>query len=183
MRKLRLFLISAILAFVSGQNLFAQGLEDITSKLKNPALDSKDGWTFIKEGTKDWSNIAGAAPFNVVEAYAGWGELGEITTFTMKQDVTLDAGTYRFVSQSFHRGDVGGAKVFAKVGETVKEVDVAKINQFQKWPDNVDQASKAFATNAYLNVVEFTSIHHTYPPSWLPVQSRSFFLLYLFMQI
>jgi hypothetical protein len=156
MRKLRLFLISAILAFVSGQNLFAQGLEDITSKLKNPALDSKDGWTFIKEGTKDWSNIAGTAPFNVVEAYAGWGELGEITTFTMKQDVTLDAGTYRFVSQSFHRGDVGGAKVFAKVGETVKEVDVAKINQFLKWPDNVDQASKAFATNAYLNVVEFT---------------------------
>ena len=156
MRKLRLFLIIAVLAFVSGQNLFAQGLEDITSKLKNPALDSKDGWTFIKEGTKDWSNIAGAAPFNVVETYAGWGELGEITTFTMKQDVTLDAGTYRFVSQSFHRGDVGGAKVFAKVGETVKEVDVAKINQFQKWPDNVGQASKAFATNAYLNVVEFT---------------------------
>ena len=156
MRKLRLFLIIAVLAFVSGQNLFAQGLEDITSKLKNPALDSKDGWTFIKEGTKDWSNIAGAAPFNVVETYAGWGELGEITTFTMKQDVTLDAGTYRFVSQSFHRGDVGGAKVFAKVGETVKEVDVAKINQFQRWPDNVGQASKAFATNAYLNVVEFT---------------------------
>lgn len=163
MRKLRL-LFATLVLLVTG--VVAVNAEDVdyTSYITNANLASTEGWTLQATGG-NWSAVQGSSPSFCIEAYAGWSTL-ELTSYSMKQSVTLPSGNYRAEGYAFYRygvsADVDPLKSYAKFvagdffapvvtlgGETLDETLTA-------YPNSMDQASAAFTNGYYKSVVEFS---------------------------
>lgn len=89
--------IVALIAFAG--NALAQ--KDITSTyITNATLSNgTTGWTALNfNAPVQGNNTVGYAS----EAYAGWGSL-EKTSYSLLQNITLPAGSYRLVNYSFFR--------------------------------------------------------------------------------
>ena len=99
MKKLKLlFAFSALIMCVG--TIKAADM-DYTDHITNANLASTEGWTLSATGGI-WSSIQGSSPSFVIEAYAGWGSL-EMTSYSMKQSVTLPSGKYRAEGYAFYR--------------------------------------------------------------------------------
>ena len=162
MRKLKLLLAACALFGVTA-TVWADD-EDYTDRITNANLSSKEGWTFEKTGSKDWSAVAGSEPSYVIEAYAGWGGF-EITAYSMKQNVTLPSGKYRAEGYAFYRYGAGATdaptKSDAKFVAGVFSSPVATLGGISldetltDYPNSVDEASAAFTKGYYKNQIEF----------------------------
>lgn len=103
--KIRIVLIYvAFIAFPF--NSISQLPIDLTDSLLNADFSSGvEGWNaqiINNEGySQVWNTDISTVPC-VVEAYSGYGVL-EMHTFRLSQDVSLEAGQYRLVSQAFYR--------------------------------------------------------------------------------
>ena len=133
---------------------------DYTSYLENADLSSgKAGWTFTTSGG-GWSDVVGNAPSKVVEAYAGWGSL-EMTSYSMKQSVTLPAGKYRAEGYAFYRYgnayNTDASKSYANIVAGVFKATVTPLGGIELggYANDVNAASSAFTDGNYLNQVEF----------------------------
>lgn len=163
MRKLRL-LFATLALLVTG--VVAVNAEDVdyTSYITNANLASTEGWTLQATGG-NWSGVQGSSPSFCIEAYAGWSSL-TLTSYSMKQSVTLPSGNYRAEGYAFYRyglnADTDASKSYAKFvagdffapvvtlgGETLDETLTA-------YPNSMDQASAAFTNGYYKSVVEFS---------------------------
>lgn len=161
MKKLKLLFAFSALIICAGTMYAAD--EDYTDRITNANLASKDGWTLQTTGG-GWSNIEGSSPSFVIEAYAGWGSL-EMTSYSMKQSVTLPSGKYRAEGYAFYRyglnADTDPSKSYARFvagdfsapvvtlgGETLDATLTA-------YPNNTGQASAAFTNGYYKSQVEF----------------------------
>ena len=163
MRKLRL-LFATLVLLVTG--VVAVNAEDVdyTSYITNANLASTEGWTLQATGG-NWSGVQGSSPSFCIEAYAGWNSL-ELTSYSMKQDVTLPSGNYRAEGYAFYRyglnPDTDASKSYAKFvagdffapvvtlgGETLDETLTA-------FPNSMGEASAAFTNGYYKSVVEFS---------------------------
>ena len=133
---------------------------DVTGTYISDAdFSSSSGWTMTKEGTGNWT-------FNtsqkVAEAYGGWSKNTEITSYSLKQDVTLPKGTYMLTGYAFYRAegaydsDPTTSLAYIVAGDTKRLVKPLSAASNSSYPDNVSQASTAFYTDGnYLNTLFF----------------------------
>ena len=139
-------------------DLSATAWADVTADyVKNADLASVEGWTSEGGG---YAHIGGE---RVAEFYAGWDALVN-TSGSLKQEVTLPAGTYRLTGKAFYRAGFA----FDSNRETSLGYMVAGDNKVQvktlgseevtdAYANNTGQASAAFYTaGLYDNILEFT---------------------------
>jgi len=160
--KRKLLFAAALVAGALGFEAQAQE-EDYTSYITNANMASKDGWTLSTSGG-GWSDIKGSEPSFVIEAYAGWRGL-DMTSYSIKQNVTLPAGKYRAEGYAFYRygesyntdASISNAKFVAgdfssKVVSLGSESLDATLTAY---PNDVNSASNAFTNGYYKSQVEF----------------------------
>ena len=135
---------------------------DYTDVIVNAAfIENQEGWTPAATGGS-WSNASGEP--RAIEAYAGWGSL-ELTDFSLLQDITLPAGSYRLDAYGFYRYGVA-----ADVDPTISNANlvaggfstpVATLggipldDNLTAYPNSMGEASAAFGKGYYLNSLEF----------------------------
>lgn len=161
MRKLKLLL--AVCATMFSVGAMAEDV-DYTDRIQNANLASTEGWVLGTTGG-NWSGIEGSSPSYVIEAYAGWGSL-EMTSYSMKQNVTLPSGKYRAEGYAFYRyglnADTDPSKSYANFvagdfsspvvtlgGETLDE-------KLTAYPNSTTEASAAFTNGYYKSTVSFS---------------------------
>ncbi len=153
------YLLLAALLMLLPSALRAQ--TDMTSKIQNADLSSNEGWTITCTEGQGWATQKGTAPYNVSEAYAGWGNL-DLKEYSISQKITLPKGAYELSGFAFYRYGVGydvdpsisNAVLFA--GE--EEVSVATLGSIEglgSYANSVDDASSQFSQGNYLNTVAF----------------------------
>lgn len=138
----------------------AKAQTDVTGTyITNADFSSSSGWTMAKEGTGNWT-------FNtsqkVAEAYGGWSQNTEITSYSLKQNITLPKGTYMLTGYAFYRAeeayntDPTTSLAYIVAGDTKRLVKPLSAASYSSFPDNVSQASAAFYTDGnYLNTIYF----------------------------
>ena len=153
--KRRLLSFAVLLMTVWGtQNMFAQ--LDVTSYIINADFSNgKIGWTDTNFNNPDKNP-------KVYEAYAGWGSL-DVTSYCIKQDVPMPAGTYRLDAFGFFRYGENYSEApeksaaYLRVGENnVLVKTLASEVTGETAANNTDDASEAFKAGKYLNSIEFT---------------------------
>ena len=139
------YLLLAALLMLLPSALRAQ--TDMTSKIQNADLSSNEGWTITCTEGQGWATQKGTAPYNVSEAYAGWGNL-DLKEYSISQKIVLPKGAYELSGFAFYRYGVGydvdpsisNAVLFA--GE--EEVSVATLGSIEglgSYANSVDDAS------------------------------------------
>lgn len=161
MRKLKLLIAFAALVFCVGTTKAAD--EDYTGRIQNANLASTNGWTLTATGGS-WSSIQGSTPSFVIEAYAGWGSL-DLTSYSMKQDVTLPSGKYRAEGYAFYRyglnANTDPTKSYAKFVAGDFSAPVVTLGgetldgTLTAYPNSTGEASTAFTNGYYKSQVEF----------------------------
>ena len=134
---------------------------DMTSKIQNADLSSNEGWTITCTEGQVWATQKGTAPYNVSEAYAGWGSL-TLTEYGISQKVVLPKGAYELSGYAFYRyGEafstdptVSNAVLYAGE-EEVPVVTLGSIEGLGSYANSVDDASSQFSQGNYLNTVAF----------------------------
>ena len=148
------------LCFVITVVTLAQGYKDVTGQyIKNPNLESEEGWTYSRVNTSGetltWSAVSKSYSGSFVsEIYAG--DEQKYKTYEVWQKITLPRGTYHLFGRAFHR-DASKVIMYARqagVRDSVKVASVAR--QFETNPNSMDEASKSFNANMYLNDLAFT---------------------------
>ena len=94
------YLLLAALFMLLPSALRAQ--TDMTSKIQNADLSSNEGWTITCTEGQNWATQKGTAPYNVSEAYAGWGNLA-LTEYSISTKVVLPKGAYELSAYGFYR--------------------------------------------------------------------------------
>lgn len=153
----------ALLAFAG--NAHAQ--RDITSQyITNAKLSNGTaGWTVSNFNTpQQGNNTEGYA----CEAYAGWDNLS-ITSYSLKQTITLPKGNYRLCNYSFFRQglryntDSSKSLAYLKAGN--QQVQIKTLGSISGIPTNGDNGGYAnsqadgancFDSKMYRNVIEFS---------------------------
>lgn len=135
---------------------------DYTDLIVNADFEkNQEGWTVAATGG-NWSAASGEP--KAIEAYAGWGALN-LTDFSLLQDVTLPAGTYRLDAYGFYRSGIaadtdpatsnanlvagGFSTPIATLG------GIALDDKLTAYPNSMGEASAAFDKGYYLNSLEF----------------------------
>lgn len=123
---------------------------------------NKEGWNAAATGG-NWSDASGEP--KAIEAYAGWGNL-DLTDFSLLQDVTLPAGSYRLDAYGFYRygiaadtdPSISNANLVAGGFSTPVATlgGVALDDQLTAYPNSMGEASAAFAKGYYLNSLNFS---------------------------
>ena len=135
---------------------------DYTDLIVNADFEqNQEGWTLTANGG-NWSNASGEP--KAIEAYAGWGSL-ELTDFSLLQDVTLPAGTYRLDAYGFYRygiaadtdPSISNANLVAGGFSTPVATlgGIALDDKLTAYPNSMGEASAAFDKGYYLNSLEF----------------------------
>ena len=160
---------SMLVAGMLALGMSVQAKEDITSQyLKNADLSvdpatADNGWTLGNGWRQDYQKAGDDTHVNVVEFYAGWGNLDH-TEYSMKQTVKLPAGDYRLAVNAFYRQGGNGngtnndmAWIFA--GEKKQNVyALASMSELSGYSGNSDlwRASNAFSQGKYSNEFDFS---------------------------
>lgn len=156
MKKIQL-LLAVLLASVCSIGMRAQ--TDVTSQyLQNADLMSLKGWSYGDNGHDytDWRTDG------VVPIIEHWDAT---KTFHLTQEVTLPAGTYRFVVHAFYReGENGNGtndKAYMVIGENQKYVHALTSDEFtfnNSFDGGSDKlrAATAFSLGYYDNTYDFT---------------------------
>lgn len=145
---------------------------DVTSKyITNATLsDGTNGW--ISTHTKSQTTNDPADAFTkstrgnntvgyATEAYAGWGSLIQ-TAYSMKQTITLPAGSYRLVNYSFYRQGAEAAtnpsKSLAYLVAGEKKVAIKTLGSItaKGYANSQAEGANVFDSKMYRNVIEFT---------------------------
>ena len=147
--------IVALIAFAG--NALAQ--KDITSTYITNAT--------LSNGTTGWAALNFNAPVqgnNTVgyasEAYAGWGSL-EKTSYSLLQNITLPAGSYRLVNYSFFRQglnyntDVTKSLAYLKAGDSKVPIKTLGSITAAGYANTQAEGANCFDSKMYRNVVEF----------------------------
>lgn len=123
---------------------------------------NKEGWNAAATGG-NWSDASGEP--KAIEAYAGWGNL-DLTDFSLLQDVTLPAGSYRLDAYGFYRygiaadtdPSISNANLVAGGFSTPVATlgGVALDDKLTAYPNSMGEASAAFAKGYYLNSLNFS---------------------------
>ena len=104
-RLLRAVLVALLLVggLINPFTMKGQTQTDVTSTYISDAdFSSSSGWTMTKAGTRDWAFDTSQ---KLAEAYGGWSKNTEITSYSLKQDVTLPKGTYMLTGYAFYRAE------------------------------------------------------------------------------
>ena len=130
--------------------------------LVNPDFtDGINGWTLATAGG-GWSTPSEDP--KVIEAYAGWGNL-DMTDFSLLQDVTLPAGSYKLEAYAFYRYGVNAtvdpsisnaqlvAGDFSTPVATLASVPLDE--NMTAYANSIAEASAAFAKGYYKNTLDF----------------------------
>ena len=103
------------LCFVITVVTLAQGYKDVTGQyIKNPNLESEEGWTYSRVNTSGetltWSAVSKSYSGSFVsEIYAG--DEQKYKTYEVWQKITLPRGTYHLFGRAFHQGGICGPTV------------------------------------------------------------------------
>ena len=162
--KLRYFILAAIVLTGFAGNVLAQ--RDITSQyITNATLaNGTSGWTVNNFNTPQrGNNTVGYAS----EAYAGWGNL-DITSYSLKQNITLPKGSYRLVNYSFFRQGLkynsNPSKSLAYLKAGNQQATIKTLGSISGIPTTGDnggyantqaEGANCFDSKMYRNVVEF----------------------------
>jgi len=173
MRKTKLFLTLAGLLLGLATPGWAEDTDVTSTYLKSADLSSADDWTIkftktddAKEEPKLGTYTATAeGATNCFEFYAGWGNLN-MSDFSMKQTVTLPAGSYKVSSYAFYRYgfayDTDASKSCAYlVAGDVKTLlptlgSVSLDDTYKSYANVMADASVAFGNEYYKLTVSFT---------------------------
>ena len=130
--------------------------------LVNPDFtDGINGWTLATAGG-GWSTPSEDP--KVIEAYAGWANL-DMTDFSLLQDVTLPAGSYKLEAYAFYRYGVNAdvdpsisnaqlvAGDFSTPVATLASVPLDE--NMTAYANSIAEASAAFAKGYYKNTLDF----------------------------
>lgn len=130
--------------------------------LVNPDFtDGVNGWTATTAGG-GWSTPSEDP--KVIEAYAGWGNL-DMTDFSLLQDVTLPAGSYKLEAYAFYRYGVNAtvdpsisnaqlvAGDFSTPVATLASVPLDE--NMTAYANSIGEASAVFAKGYYKNTLDF----------------------------
>ena len=151
-------ILSLSAALLCATSLMAQ--KDITSQyIKNATLsDGTNGWTVSGFNTPvKGNNTVGYAS----EAYAGWGSL-DLTSYSLTQEITLPAGSYRLVNYSFYRYGEGyntdASKSMCKLFAGKDSVAIKTLGSITAggYANSQAEGANAFDSKMYRNVLEFT---------------------------
>ncbi len=157
--KTKNFLLTLVALIAFAGNAWAQ--RDITSQyITNAKLsDGTNGWTVNNFNTPvRGNNTEGYAS----ECYAGWESL-EKTAYSLKQTITLPAGSYRLVNYSFFRyglnadTDVSKSQCNLFAGNTSVPIKtLGSITGVGGYANSQAEGANCFDSKMYRNVVEFT---------------------------
>ena len=140
-----------------------KGEEPDPTYLVNPDFtDGLNGWTTATTGGGWISSLYGDP--KVIEAYAGWGNL-DMTDFSLLQDVTLPAGSYKLEAYGFYRygvnatvdPSISNAQLVAGNFSTpvVTLASVPLDENMKAYADSFSTASAAFGKGYYKNTLDF----------------------------
>lgn len=162
--KLRYYILAAIMLTGFAGNVMAQ--RDITSQyITNATLaNGMSGWTVNNfNDPRQGINTVGYAS----EAYAGWSNL-DVTSYSLKQNITLPKGSYRLVNYSFFRQGLrynsNPSKSLAYLKAGNKKVAIKTLGSISGIPTDGDnggyadtqaEGANCFDSKMYRNVVEF----------------------------
>ncbi len=133
--------------------------EDVTSLYITDAdLSANTGaWTLSATGGSWTYNTSS----QVAEAYAGWASLS-LTSYSMKQSVTLPSGTYRLSANAFYRQGISYdvaptvSNAYLVAGdESVAVVSLGSLS-LSSYANDMAAAHSAFAAGEYLNTLTFS---------------------------
>ena len=161
MRKTKL-LLAACALLLGVSNAMAQ--KDVTSQyITNATLSNgTTGWTVSNfNDPKQGNNTVGYAS----ESYSGWGALN-VTSYHLKQTITLPAGHYTLVSYSFYRygasddvnNNLDKTKSLCKLFAGSNEVTIMKLHEIEAagYANSQSEGANAFDSKMYRNTVDFT---------------------------
>ncbi len=148
---------------VCATGLSAQTQTDVTSQyLTNADFSAETGWTKTVQGDgkHNWT-------FNttnkVAEAYGGWSGNTEITSYSLKQTVSLPKGVYKLTGYAFYRSqaayntDADISLAYLVAGSVKRQVMSLSVPSRSSYPNSISDASAAFYTDGqYLNTLYFT---------------------------
>lgn len=169
--------ILTLMACVCASLLMAQQATDVTSRLSNANFaNDTNGWTtYVKNKasyTQKWSVLNTTQPV-AVETYAGISNW-ELEAYSLKQQVTLQPGTYRLTGQALYRwgssynSDVNntdgkGARSMAWLVAGKDSVPVMRLGDVKMpqlrpagYANSMYEAAAAFAAGLYKNSITFT---------------------------
>ncbi|MCR5819897.1 MAG: tyrosine-protein phosphatase [Bacteroidaceae bacterium] len=152
--------ITFCLYFVFSVVTLAQGYTDVTQRyIKNPDLQSQEGWTYsrvnVSGETLTWSAVSKSYSGSYVSEIFAGSEL-KYKTYEVWQKITLPRGAYHLYGRAFQR-DADKVIMFVRQVNARDSVAVASVaDQFDSSPNNLDEAAKAFNANMYLNDLAFT---------------------------
>ena len=134
---------------------------DMTDKIQNADLSSNEGWTITQTEGQAWATQKGTAPYQVSEAYAGWGAL-TLTEYGICQKIVLPKGAYELSGYAFYRyGEaystdptISNAVLYAGEDE-VAVATLGSIEGLGTYANSVDDASSQFSQGNYLNKLAF----------------------------
>lgn len=144
-------------ALTVGMSAFAQ--KDVTNQyIKNATLSTLSGWTNVGfNGPQKGNNTAGYAS----EAYAGWGGLDK-TAYSLKQDITLPAGSYTLVNYSFYREGDGAqtdpstSRAYLLAGDQKVAIKTLGSITCPSYANSQAEGANVFDSKMYRNTVDFT---------------------------
>ncbi len=151
-------ILSLSAALLCATSLMAQ--KDITSQyITNATLsDGTNGWTVTGfNAPKQGNNTVGYAS----EAYAGYNGVS-LKSYSMTQNITLPAGSYRLVNYSFYRYggtyNTDATKSLCKLFAGTDSVAIKTLGSITAggYSDNQVDGANAFDSKMYRNVLEFT---------------------------
>lgn len=165
-------LLLAMLCIVSALVFKANAQKDVTSQyITNAKLSSLTGWTVSNFNTpvngysvkddkdpKHWSN---ATEGYATEAYAGWDQLS-VTSYSLKQNITLPAGNYTLVCYAFfrqgqnHDTNVGKSLAFLKAGENQVAIKTLGSITVSGYANSQWEGADCFDSKMYRNTLDFT---------------------------
>ncbi len=156
--KTRHFFLTLVALLAFAGNAWAQ--KDITSQyITNATLsDGTTGWTVSNFNTpQQGNNTVGYAS----EAYAGFWSF-DINSYSLTQNITLPAGSYRLVNYSFFRQgeayDTDNTKSLAYLKAGSNQVAIKTLGSITAagYANSQEEGANCFDSKMYRNVLEFT---------------------------
>ena len=172
MKKKLQFLFSMVALFLVAMSMQAQ-TDVTTTYVKNADLSADvtsadNGWTC--GWRQDYRTAIDAEHVNVVEFYAGWGNLDK-TEFSVSQEIDLPAGNYRIAVNAFFRhGGAGDGSSTGYIFAGTKEQKVLPLTSLDGFKTgglngfdygknegyDISRASNAFYSGEFSNAFDFT---------------------------
>lgn len=162
MKLLRMFFVAASALWGASAPFEAKADTDVTSTYITSAdFTAETGWTKEVKGDNN-HNWTFNTSQRVAEAYGGWSQNTEITSYSLKQSITLPKGTYKLTGYAFYRAEGAyntaptTSLAYMVAGDVKRLVKPLSEASRTTYPNDVAGASAAFYTDGdYLNTLYF----------------------------